>query len=73
MKYYLLMLSFLLCLSGCTYSVTMAHTEGVASDVVDEEQSTNAKVDPAINVPVQSTGSGQEVTPEAKPAEEAKK
>lgn len=26
----------LLCLTGCTYSITMVHTEGTASDVVDE-------------------------------------
>lgn len=26
----------LLCLTGCTYSITMVHTEGTASDVVDD-------------------------------------
>lgn len=35
-------------LTGCTYSITMVHTEGVASDVVDETDnispSTNIKI-----------------------------
>lgn len=30
-----------LCLTACTYSITMVHTEGQADDVVDET-STNA-------------------------------
>ena len=59
----LFIVSILFLLTGCTYSVTMAHTEGQANDVVDETQSTSAKVDPAINVPVQSQGSGQSVVP----------
>jgi hypothetical protein len=61
MKKYLLSLFCILGLSSCTFSVTMAHTEGTASDVVDETQNTNPKIDPTINVPVQSTGSGQTV------------
>ena len=32
----LLILCIALMLAGCTYSITMVHTEGEASDVVDE-------------------------------------
>jgi hypothetical protein len=32
----ILMLILIVALTGCTYSITMVHTEGVASDVVDE-------------------------------------
>lgn len=44
-------ISSLFMLTACTYSITMIHTEGTATDVVDETQSTSAKVDPTINVP----------------------
>jgi len=55
-----------LILSSCTYNISMAHTQGRATDVIDSTQS--AKATPTISVPVQSTGSGQTVTlpPEVK-------
>lgn len=42
-------------LSGCTYSITMVHTEGVASDVVDEAQSAtpNTVVSPTVTIPIE--------------------
>jgi len=37
-------------LSGCTYSITMVHTSGTASDVVDEQQTPTADIKPDIKV-----------------------
>lgn len=51
MKYTLI--SLLALLSSCTtYSVTMIHSEGSASDMVDEQQSPSATVNPNINIPI---------------------
>jgi hypothetical protein len=52
----------LLLLSSCSYSINQVHTEGTASDVVDETQKNDADVKPSLNIPIQSTGSGQSVT-----------
>ena len=46
------LLSLVFTLSGCTYSINMVHTQGEATDVVDETQTPSAKVDPNINVPL---------------------
>ncbi len=44
---------FLLCLSGCTYSVILTDTHGVSSDVVDEEQRARANITPPnISIPL---------------------
>lgn len=41
-----------LCLfCSCTVSVTIVHTEGTASDVVDEDQKTDADIEPQLNIP----------------------
>jgi hypothetical protein len=42
----------ILCLSACTYSITMVHTEGEASDVVDENQSAHPNISPDISLPI---------------------
>jgi hypothetical protein len=45
---------FFLCLlltSGCTYSVIVNHTEGIAEDLVDENQSASPDVKTDINLP----------------------
>jgi hypothetical protein len=52
MKLYLL--SLLSLLSSCTYSITMVHTEGSASDVVDEEQAPSTSVVPTVSIPAAS-------------------
>lgn len=39
-------------LNSCTVNITMAHTEGQASDVVDASPSTSAQVDPNVNIPL---------------------
>jgi hypothetical protein len=48
---------FLACLimvavTSCTQTMTMVHTSGTASDVVDETSSAEPNVSPTINVPV---------------------
>jgi len=47
MKYIVL----LALLSSCTYSITMVHTEGTASDVVDEQQTPSTNVSPNVSLP----------------------
>jgi len=42
---------FLVALSSCTYTISMVHTQGQASDVIDETSSASAKVDPVVNIP----------------------
>ncbi len=41
-------------LSGCTYSINMVHTEGMANDVVDEEQQASPVVSPNVRLPAVS-------------------
>jgi hypothetical protein len=43
----LLLLSF----TSCTYSVTMTHTEGFASDIVDQNQTPTADVTSNLSLP----------------------
>lgn len=53
MKLFLLAIISALCLTGCTYSITMVHTQGEAADVVDET-ATNApstSVTPTVSIP----------------------
>ncbi len=47
-KIYILLISCVLV--SCTYSITMVHTSGTASDVVDEQQSPSTDVSPDIKV-----------------------
>jgi len=44
------------CLTSCTYNISMAHTEGTASDVIDDTQSNTPDVSPTITVPISPTG-----------------
>lgn len=44
-------LSVLLLTSSCTYNVSMAHTEGTATDVIDDTASNTPTVSPTISVP----------------------
>lgn len=39
-------------LTGCTYSITMVHTEGTASDVVDETATNSPDIKPDITIPL---------------------
>lgn len=47
----LLILS-LMGLSSCTYSINMVHTQGIADDVVDENQKADADIKPNLNIPL---------------------
>ena len=37
---------------GCVLNMSMAHTEGTASDVIDDTNSNDTEVSPDVNVPV---------------------
>lgn len=45
--------AILLLCSGCTYSITQVHTQGTASDVVDETDSVTPST--SVTVPVSVT------------------
>ena len=44
---------FFLCmnLTSCTYSITMVHTQGTATDVVDEVDTPKANLSPTFTIP----------------------
>lgn len=44
----------ILCLTGCTYSITQVHTQGQASDVVDETATNTPST--SLTIPVSATG-----------------
>lgn len=37
---------------ACTYSIIMNHTEGQASDVVDENQTVSPDIRPTVTIPL---------------------
>lgn len=42
----------LACLLGsCNYTISMAHTEGAASDVIDDTASNQPNVSPTVTIP----------------------
>ncbi len=41
----------LILLTSCTYSINMVHTEGSASDVVDEDQRADPDVNANLEIP----------------------
>lgn len=51
MKIYPFLLALSLIITGCTYTITFVHTQGEASDVVDETSSNT----PSANVPINMT------------------
>lgn len=46
-----LLLTLSLFLTGCSYSITMVHTEGSAQDVVDETATNTPTTDVSIPLP----------------------
>jgi len=50
----MIVVAFVVCslLQSCTYSITMVHTEGAASDIVDQEQDAKADIKPVLTVPL---------------------
>lgn len=51
MKLFFLLTLHLLFLTGCTYSITQVHTEGTASDVVDETDTPSTSIVPTVSIP----------------------
>ena len=47
----ILIISLCFVLSGCSYSVTLAHTEGQATDLIDENQKDDADIKPNLTIP----------------------
>lgn len=47
--------------TACTYNVSMAHTSGMAEDVIDDTASNTPNVSPTITVPVSALPSGSAV------------
>ncbi len=41
----------LVTMGGCTYNISMAHTEGTASDVIDDTQAPTNTVSPNLEIP----------------------
>jgi len=44
----------LMALTSCSYSITMVHTQGQATDVVDEDQKADADISPTVSLPVKA-------------------
>ena len=49
----LISIAMCMLMTGCTYSITMVHTAGTATDVVDETQSNtpSTTVSPTLSIP----------------------
>lgn len=47
----IMMIMMTIIMTGCTYSITMVHTEGQASDVVDEQQTPSTSITPTVSIP----------------------
>ncbi len=50
----LISFSILMLLSSCMISMNQIHTEGSATDVVDEQQDSEPTVSPTISLPVKA-------------------
>jgi hypothetical protein len=46
----------LLLLTGCTYNVSMAHTEGLSNDVIDDTSENTPDISPQVTIPMSPTG-----------------
>jgi len=51
MKYLIVFFAGIILLSACTYSITMAHTQGKAKDVIDETVTPSTTVTPTLTIP----------------------
>lgn len=40
-------------LASCTYTVNLVHTQGTATDTIDDTSNPTAEVSPTINIPKQ--------------------
>lgn len=41
-----------ICMTSCTYNVSMAHTSGTADDVIDDQLTNTPNVSPTVTVPL---------------------
>lgn len=46
-----LFISSFVLFTACTYNVSMAHTEGVADDVIDDTATNTPDVSPSLSIP----------------------
>lgn len=51
MRKSLIFITWPLFLTSCTYTINMVHSEGEASDVIDEQASATADIKPNVNIP----------------------
>jgi hypothetical protein len=47
----LISVMFACLLTACTYNISMAHTEGTATDTIDDTASNQPTVSPTISIP----------------------
>lgn len=47
----LALIAFSATLSQCTYNISMAHTQGHATDVIDDTQSNHPNISPQLSIP----------------------
>ena len=52
MKMLFIDLALCLTLSACTISVTTIHSQGQATDLIDQDQKADAQVSPDISIPL---------------------
>lgn len=52
MKIKLINIAALLMLTSCTFSVNQIHTQGQATDTLDETQTSQPTVTPTVNIPL---------------------
>ena len=45
-----------ICLTSCTYNVSMSHTDGGSTDTMDENASNTPTVSPSITIPASAVG-----------------
>ena len=50
----LLIITACMLLTACNYSVTLAHTEGTTSDLIDQDEKADANVSPSFTIPLKA-------------------
>lgn len=51
MKKFVFISASSICLSSCTFNVSMAHTSGSATDVIDDNASNTPTISPTVSIP----------------------
>ncbi len=59
--FFFTLVCYCVCMTACTYNVSMAHTSGTAEDVIDDTASNTPNISPNITVPL-TPGSEVRVT-----------